>query len=1025
MASPNTRVICITCHKTFTSTGRRLAHYHYPANAACRRAWLREPEPVVTPQKRSNDNTEEISNNLSSKQARKDQASMGKAAEFSLLDDENSDEGGLDTSMLGEDDVKLQESSSKKTDSSKVTEIKYDFHKYTEHACKNFCDLTAEHIAGIKLLGILSEARAPLHLYNKIYHWHLANTKALEFINHESLVEYLTKRYNLVDSRPQLTETIHLPHSHARVNLVCHQFKDQVMSLLTDGRITDDDYLFYNNNPFEPPPEEWTHVSDINTGLAYRETYKKLIKDPTKEVLLPVIFYMDGAITGQFDHLPVEAVKFTLGIFNGTARDRKYTWRELGYICHFLAVDTEKKDLIRKSKHMDSYTFVEDSSSESDSDHDSVDSDVNEEADTQEDDTEDLAKDDDEDDVGPQIESCAGQDLHAMLARFLKSYKDIEQSGFDWSLRYKGKTYDIHFIPFVMFIKGDSVEHDKHCGSYTSRTKNVSQLCRYCTCPNEDTDEPYKRYEKKTPEMIQDMIDTNDKDGLQRISQQYLQNAWYEIRFGLHNFLNVHGATPAEMLHWLQLGKYKYAREMFFTQTGKKSKLSKRIDTLAKMMGIFYKRQSNRDLPRTDFSKGIRSGKLMAHEMSGLILILCTCLRCYEGRTALMNESMGKQRQYFSERAFIKDWIMLLESMLQMEAWLKLPEIPVFEIQRFEVKVRELMALEKLIGKRSTGMGFRTFNFHAAVHLSDDMLYFGVPHHVNSSSNEMHHKPDKTAALRTQRIPKLFDIQLSKQVHQMEVVNQGKQEIETGIQKWAYLVKDSDKSQCSPQKDPGTPVMVTQNDIQNTGTRCHFFYSEEESKWVYTVQSRMLEVEKFILEPELCVYLADIVGQLGNGVETLSLFTEHKRSGQIFRGSPWFLGKSWRDWVVVDWGESVFLPGQIWIFVDLREIPEGLIYEPGIYAVMESSIKRTAQTETSLSQMFVPYFKETLPKKEGNVQRRFYFVEVESFHATTCMIPDFGNPSDRAYLQVTPRSEWASQFSEWLKSEHEREFPRT
>ena len=187
----------------------------------------------------------------------------------------------------------------------------------------------------------------------------------------------------------------------------------------------------------------------------------------------------------------------------------------------------------------------------------------------------------------------------------------------------------------------------------------------------------------------------------------------------------------------------------------------------------------------------------------------------------------------------------------------------------------------------------------------------------------------------------------------------------------------------------------------------------------------MLEVEKFILEPELCVYLADIVGQLGNGVESLSLFTEHKRSGQIFRGSPWFLGKSWRDWVVVDWGESVFLPGQIWIFVDLREIPEGLIYEPGIYAVMESSIKRTAQTETSLSQMFVPYFKETLPKKEGNVQRRFYFVEVESFHATTCMIPDFGNPSDRAYLQVTPRSEWASHFSECLKSKHERKFPRS
>ena len=160
-------------------------------------------------------------------------------------------------------------------------------------------------------------------------------------------------------------------------------------------------------------------------------------------------------------------------------------------------------------------------------------------------------------------------------------------------------------------------------------------------------------------------------------------------------------------------------------------------------------------------------------------------------------------------------------------------------------------------------------------------------------------------------------------------------------------------------------------------------------------------------------------------METLSLFTEHKRDGQIFRGSPWFLGKPWRDWVVVDWGNDEHLPGQIWIFVDLRDISEDLIYEPGIYAVIESSIKRTAQSETSLSQIFAPYLKETLPKKEGNVQRKFYFVDVESFHATTCMIPDFGNPSDRAYLQVTPRSEWASQFSAWLETEHEREFPQT
>jgi len=96
---------------------------------------------------------------------------------------------------------------------------------------------------------------------------------------------------------------------------------------------------------------------------------------------------------------------------------------------------------------------------------------------------------------------------------------------------------------------------------------------------------------------------------------------------------------------------------------------------------------------------------------------------------------------------------------------------------------------------------------------------------------------------------------------------------------------------------------------------------------------------------------------------------------------------------MVDWGNDELSPGQIWMFVDLREIPDDLACEPCICAVMESSFRQTAQTETSLSQIAVPCLKETLPKKEGKVQIKFYLVDVELFHATKCMIPDHGNPS--------------------------------
>ena len=96
------------------------------------------------------------------------------------------------------------------------TSIRDDFQEYTEKAMKDFCNLTAESKAGIELRGVLQQARAPLHLYNKIFHWHLRNPQAKRYLNQRSLVTYLTERYNLSKSKPIVTSPILLPHSNTR-----------------------------------------------------------------------------------------------------------------------------------------------------------------------------------------------------------------------------------------------------------------------------------------------------------------------------------------------------------------------------------------------------------------------------------------------------------------------------------------------------------------------------------------------------------------------------------------------------------------------------------------------------------------------------------------------------------------------------------------------------------------------------------------------------------------------------------------
>ena len=89
-----------------------------------------------------------------------------------------------------------------------------------------------------------------------------------------------------------------LPHSRAHVSIVWNDAQAMIQSLFTNPRINNDDYLFFDNNPLKGLPKKMNYVKDLNTGKACMETYKSLITDLTKQILLPVIFYIDGANTG-------------------------------------------------------------------------------------------------------------------------------------------------------------------------------------------------------------------------------------------------------------------------------------------------------------------------------------------------------------------------------------------------------------------------------------------------------------------------------------------------------------------------------------------------------------------------------------------------------------------------------------------------------------------------------------------------------------------------------------------------------
>ena len=59
--------------------------------------------------------------------------------------------------------------------------------------------------------------------------------------------------------------------------------------------------------------------------------------------------------------------------------------------------------------------------------------------------------------------------------------------------------------------------------------------------------------------------------------------------------------------------------------------------------------------------------------------------------------------------------------------WLKSPQMELKHVKRSKKKHRYIiMYLIKKVGKRSKGMGLNIIKFHSIVHMTDDILNFGV-----------------------------------------------------------------------------------------------------------------------------------------------------------------------------------------------------------------------------------------------------------------------------------------------------------
>ena len=888
------------------------------------------------------------------------------------------------------------------------TEMRENFRKYCQlRQSSHNNNFSNPERRAVKLMGVLKGTRAALNTYDAILEWHhrekgdITERESLKhvsnvdkYLSRQKMLKILETRYYL-EGKGAKNSTIRLPNSKADVTLTFHNAWDCIESLLIDPRVKDSDYAFHQNDPFAPPPPVSTNgtISELHTARAYYEAYQKFIKFPGKQVLLPIVMYIDGAVTGQFSSMPITALKMSLGIHNRKHREKECAWRTLGYVASVSTPNSQGSQLFYESGHMEA-------------------------------EFERLVKD-----KGTKglDSACKAQDFHTMLDALLTSYVDVQTNGFVWDLRYRGKTYkDIEFVPFVIFVKCDTLEADLLCGSYTNRNKGVAQLCRYCTCPTNDSDKVHARYPPKTVEMVQKLIEAKNLDGLKKLSQQMITNAWYKIRFQPYNHQGIHGSCPSEMLHALLLGVFKYTRLCFFDEIGATSQLADRINALAQVYGNQFARQAERDKPNCSFKQGIiKSGRVMAKEYRGILLVIAAVLRSQRGQVLLSANANFTPEKY-------KDWVLLIETLLEWEAFLTESEMNVRHILRLRKKHRFIMYLVKKVCNRSKGMGMKLMKFHAIIHMWLDIYLYGVPNEHDTGSNESQHKLTKIAAKLTQKNETTFDFQTCTRLDEFLMIELALAELNDDLKPWDYFTREAEIQ----APDPPVPLPRT------GGAKIHVFKDPKfglDPVFSLGDGKKSREALDIPWSKDLLQFLFDLQQKLN--VSNLEVRGEHRREGTLFRGHPNYREKPWRDWATIDWGDEE-LPGQMWCFVvidfdpdvrdddgNLKNIEHGGIeVKRGTYAVLESATYDERDTEKAKSDLFIPIKKEVGRKGNRNVpwKRKFYLADVEAIVCPLVVVPNVGGTHGYEYLLMRNRSEWTEIFKKWLDDPHENdEIPDT
>ena len=324
------------------------------------------------------------------------------------------------------------------------------------------------------------------------------------------------------------------------------------------------------------------------------------------------------------------------------------------------------------------------------------------------------------------------------------------------------------------------------------------------------------------------------------------------------------------------------------------------LDALFQLISIDLLHQSERRLPRFNFSKGFSNlTKTTAVEFNGIVIVLILAIRSDLGMYELTQTKKTNKED-------LNEYCGLFELLICLLWWFKKTngfKRDDASMDHYQNRIRYLLRKMKRIVNRKTGNGFKLKKFHQLLHTVFLIKLFGAPANSDGGPCERNQKfMAKGPYATTQKRVKTAHLQTSSRYVDYLAID------------LAYKKYNCD----SLIPDVERPVRE-EKELQGTQYRLH--RDEEEGiklcvpSWKrFAVHGQMDKLPS----PYVLSFLSERVSKYLPNDTTLHLFTEHRRNDIMFRSHPWYRSTSeWFDWAMFDFGDYK-QSAQILAFVDLE-----------------------------------------------------------------------------------------------------------